>query len=165
MEMNSQRDDIKASVIKNIKRDMASFGINEEELKDRISVKLDVDQFNSKEDESVWLQKKNKAPFVCEVYFDDVWMCDLHETYTHSKMILEYFKGFQVAYDQEKIRLNKELGIQLRKMEEEAKKQADLDLKKSIEALPSSTPEEKASKEIVKEMIKEKDARPNNTTS
>ncbi len=152
----SQNTQIKRQVIENIKSDMASFGITDLELLERITVKLDTEQFNAKEDESVWLQKEGKAPFVCEVYFDSVWICDLHETDSHSKLKHKYFTGFLKAYEKNKIRLNRLLGLQLDEMKQEAKKQADKELKQSINSLSAITPEEKVAKEIVKEIIKEK---------
>ncbi len=154
----SQNTIIKRAVIENVKKDMGSFGLGEFELLKRITVKLDEEQFNSKEDESVWLQKHGKAPFVCEVYFDNVWMCDLHETDTHNMLRVKFLKGFEKAYDNNKIRLNQLLGIQLDEMEAEAKKMAKRELKDSIEALPEATPEEKVSKEIIKDIAKENDA-------
>lgn len=147
---------IKKQVIENIKKDMSDFGINQVDLEKRITVKLDVDQFDAKEDESVWLQKKGRAPFVCEVYFDSVHMCDLHESDTHEKLKAKYFKGFLKAYENNKIRLNLLLGVQLDEMEKEAQKQARKELDKSISDLPTATPVEKMAKEIVKEIVEEK---------
>lgn len=154
--MKSQNAEIKKQVIENIKTDMATFGIVDFELVNRITVKLDTEQFKASEDESVWLQKEGKAPFVCEVYFDNVWMCDLHESDSHNKLKHKFFKGFLSAYEANKIRLNQLLGVQLDEMKNEAVKQANKELKQSIEALPTSTPEEKMSKEIVKEIVEEK---------
>lgn len=154
--MTSQSQQVKKAVIENIKRDMASFGILDDELNRRVTVRMDVDQFDSNEDESVWLQKKGKAPFVCEVYFDNVWMCDLHESASHHKLRQQFFTGFLNAYENNRIRLNQLLGIQLDEMEQAAKKQAQKEFDKSISDLPESTPDEKASKEIIKELVKEK---------
>lgn len=158
MAMITRNQETKDAVIKNIARDMSQFGISQFELPDRISVKFDEEQFNAKEDESVWLQKTGKAPFVCEVYFDNVFICDLHENYSHEKLISQFFKGFLKGYESGKIRLNRILAATLDEMEKTAKKDAEANLKKSIEELPSTTPEERMSKEIVKEVIKEKNA-------
>lgn len=163
--MNSQSNEIKAKVIENIRADMADFGIGEFELLERISVRLDVDQFNSSEDESVWLQKKGKAPFVCEVYFDNVWMCDLHETDTHLKLMEKYLKGFLNAYENNRIRLNRLLGVQLDEMEKAAQKAAKEELDKSLKDLPTATPEEKMAKEIVQEIVEEKTNETHTTTT
>lgn len=151
---------VKKQVIENIKKDMTDFGITQVELEKRITVRLDTDQFDAKEDESVWMQKKGKAPFVCEVYFDNVWICDLHESDTHEKLKVKYFKGFLKAYENNKIRLNLLLGVQLDEMEKEAQKQAKLELDKSISDLPTATPEEKMAKDIVKEIVEEKNETP-----
>jgi len=151
----SQEQRIKDSVILNIRKDMADFGITELELRERITVKLDVVQFNAKEDESVWLQSKGKAPFVCEVYFDAVWCCDLHESDSHEKLIKKYFKGFENGYNSGKIRLNRFLAQLADEQEAKSIKEAK---KKVVDAMPSSTPEEKIAKEVVKEIVQEDNA-------
>ncbi len=160
--MKASNKEIKDSVIANIRKDMAEFGINEFELRERISVRLDTEQFNFKEDESVWMQKQDKAPFVCEVYFDDCWCCDLHESDSHTQLIKKYFNGFLRGYELNKIRLNRFLAeiqdAQTVKEEKEAEK-------KAIDALPNSTPEEKIAKEIVIEIAQEKNADPHSTTT
>jgi hypothetical protein len=156
--MKPQNQQIKLKVIENIRKDMADFGLSEYDLKDRISIKLDTEQFNADVDESVWKQKKELIPFVCEVYFDNVWMCDLYETHTHSMLKLNFLKGFERAYSNDKIRLNRLLGVQLDEMERTARAMARKELKDKIEALPESTPEEKASKDIIKEIAKDEDA-------
>lgn len=153
--MKALSPEIKDAVIMNIKKDMADFGIDEIELRQRITVKLDTEQFNYKEDESVWLQKRDKAPFVCEVYFDECWCCDLHESDSHSKLISKFFTGFQKGYENGRIRLNRFLAEIQDAQEAKDKKDAE---KKAIESLPASTPEEKISKEIVKEIIQENNA-------
>lgn len=137
---------------------MEDFGIGEIELIERITVKLDTEQFNPKEDESVWLQKKGSAPFVCEVYFDNVWVCDIHEQYSHEKFREVYFKGFLKGYEAGKIRLNAFLA-HLEDLKEEAEaEQKKKDIEQKVKALPSATPEEKISKEIITEIVKEQHA-------
>ena len=155
---SSKNTQIKRGVIENIKLDMANFGIGDVELLKRITVKLDTEQFKSKEDESVFLQKIGKAPFVCEVYFDKVFICDLHETDTHEILRVKFFKGFDKAYDKELIGINQMLGIKKQEMEDYSKKQAKRALKEQISMLPEATPEQKISKNIIKEIAKEKDA-------
>lgn len=160
--MTPQNKEIKDSVIMNIRRDMADFGIDEIELRTRITVKLDTEQFNFKEDESVWLQKRDKAPFVCEVYFDDCWCCDLHESDSHPQLVQKFFTGFEKGYESGKIRLNRFLAEIQDAQEEKDKKDAE---KKAVDSLPSSTPEEKIAKEIVTEIVQEKNANPHPTTT
>ena len=60
--MITQAKETKEKVVYNLRKDMAQFGINELELDERITVLYDEHHFNPKEDESVWLQKKGKAP-------------------------------------------------------------------------------------------------------
>lgn len=160
--MKSNSKEIKDAVIMNIRRDMADFGIHEIELRERITVKLDIDQFNYKEDESVWMQKRDKAPFVCEVYFDNYWCCDLHESDSHERLIEKFFTGFEKGYISGKIRLNRFLAELQDVQEEKDRKEAE---KKAIDALPASTPEEKIAKEIVTEIAQEKNANPHSTTT
>jgi len=151
----SQEKQIKDLVILNIRKDMADFGITELELRERITVKLDVVQFNFKEDESVWLQAKGKAPFVCEVYFDAIWCCDLHESDSHEKLIKKFFNGFENGYNSGKIRLNRFLAQIAYELEAKSIKEAK---KKVVDAMPSSTPEEKIAKEVIKELVQEDNA-------
>lgn len=153
--MKAQNAQIKSSVIANIRRDMADFGIGDIELLERISVRLDTEQFNFKEDESVWLQKREKAPFVCEVYFDNCWCCDLHETDSHEKLREKFFKGFLKGYELKRIRLNRFLAELEDARIEKEQKEAE---KKAIDSLPSTTPEEKIAKQIVTEIVQEKNA-------
>ena len=134
---------------------MDDFGITELELRERITVKLDVVQFNAKEDESVWLQSKGKAPFVCEVYFDAVWCCDLHESDSHEKLTKKYFNGFLKGYESGKIRLNRYLAQIADEQEAKSIKEAK---KKVVDAMPSSNPEEKIAKQVVKEIVQEDNA-------
>lgn len=156
--MKAQHKAIKDSVIKNIRLDMADFGLGEIELIERVSVRLDTDQFNFKEDESVWMQKRGKAPFVCEVYFDDVFICDLHEHDTHLRLMKKFLKGFLKGYESGRIRLNRFLAIIEAEKEAIAVKEAKEAEIKAIESLPGSTPEEKIAKDIVKEIAKENNA-------
>lgn len=150
----------KKAVIQNIRKDMADLGIGEIELFERISVKMDTDQFNPKEDESVWLQKRGDAPQVCEVYFDDIWMCDIYETDSHEQFRNKYLKGFERAYESGKLRLNRFLAM----IADEREKQKETDAleaqKKVIADLPTTTPEEKIAKEIIKEIHKENSDKP-----
>lgn len=153
--MKSSNKEIKDALVLNIRKDMADFGIDELELRSRITLKLDTEQFKASEDESVWLQKKDQAPFVCEVYFDDCWCCDLHEHDSHAQLVKKFFTGFQKGYEVGKIRLNRFLAeLEDARIEKEQKEEE----KKAIADLPSSTPEEKMAKEIVQEIAEEKNA-------
>lgn len=143
----------KSAVIENVRRDMADFGIGQIELGERVTVKMDTDQFNFKEDESVWKQKRGKVPNICEVYFDDVWCCDAYETDTHEQLRLKYLKGFLKGYEIGKIRLNRFLALIEDEKEKIADEQRKVEEKKAIENLPSSTPEEKAAKDIIKDLV------------
>ena len=155
--MITQAKETKEKVVYNLRKDMAQFGINELELDERITVLYDEHHFNPKEDESVWLQKKGKAPKVCEIYFDDIWCCDLHQEDTHTKFILKFLKGFLKGYESGKIRLNRELAIAEEEAKKAAEKQADKELIKSIEDLPENSVEDKLSKDIIKEIKKDED--------
>jgi len=150
---------VKESVIDYICSDMGTFGIDRVELMERITVKLDEEQFNYKEDESVWLQKKGKTTRVCEVYFDDVFCCDLRETDIKTTMQLKFFRGFLKGYESGKIRLNRFLNLLNQEKEKDALERVTRDRKADINALPSSTPEEKMSKDIIKELDKENDGK------
>lgn len=147
----------KEKVIDILAPHMSQFGIGKDELNNRITVIYDENQFNHKEDEFVWLQKKDKISKTCEIYFDNTWCCDLNTDDSYYKFILKYFKGFLSGYESGKIRLNMELAKVMDEMEQAAKKQAKDELNKKIEDLPQSTPEEKLAKEIIKDIKKDKD--------
>jgi hypothetical protein len=148
------------AVVQSLETDMRDFGISPIELVERITVLMDTDHFNFKEDSSVWLQKRGKSPWVCEVYFDETWCCDLYESDSKDKLRNKFFKGFLKGYNKGKIRLNKQKAL-LEDEIAEAKKQSDeRDLKKKIADLPTSTPDEKMAKDIIKEIHEEKDAQP-----
>lgn len=146
---------LKEDVVRNIKKDLGDFGLSEVEINDRITVIRDTEQFKASEDESVWLQKKYKAPWVAEVYFDMVWCCDLYETDNHNQMLTKFFKGFLKGYESGKIRLNRFLAQiadeqEAQRIKDQAEKQD-----KALEALPENTLEDKLAKDVVREIVKE----------
>lgn len=157
-------DKLRERIVSTLEKDLADFGLTELEARGRIKVVFDMEQFNAKEDESVWMQLREKRPWVCEVYFDDVWCCDFKISDSADKLRNIFFKGFERGYDSGKIRLNRFLASL--EAEEEAwiiKGKKD-DQTKKIESLPEATPEERVAKEIIKEIAKENDAPPLNPT-
>ncbi len=162
--MNNNRN-AKDFVVKNIEKDIADFGISELELRSRITVKLDIEQFNYKEDESVWKQKKEKTYKVAEVYFDDVWCCDMDERDIATSLNLKFFRGFLRGYESGKIRLNRFLASLEDEKQAQIVKDKKDEEKRKIDSLPQSTPEEKAAKEIIKEIVKEDNEKPLNSTT
>lgn len=135
---------------------MAQFGLDEKELKKRITVIFDEHHFNFKEDSYVWSQKRDLIHKTAEIYFDDQWICDFHTSDTPTQLTLKYFKGFLKAYEEKKIRLN----LEVKKLEDELFDKAIKDRKKEaldkVKQLPDSTVEQRISKEVVKELVQEK---------
>lgn len=78
-------------------------------LEGRLQVLADVDHFNSNVDESVWLQKKQKAPEMAEVYWDGEWIIDFQLDTEKSIVMALFWNGFYKAYEQNRIRLNQGL--------------------------------------------------------
>ena len=148
---------IKETIVDCIASDIGDFGIEKFELALRTTVKLDEEQFNPNEDEGVWLQKKGKAAKVCEVYFDNVWCCDVKSTDIKTSIRIKYFRGFLKGYESGRIRLNRFLATIEAEKEEAAFKQIKIDRDNIIENLPTTTPEEKMSKSIIREIALEND--------
>lgn len=119
-------------------------------LKKRVQIHTDIEMFLWKEDESVWKQKRDKAPKYYTVYFDDEFICGFSEADVLEKVMLEWWKGFKKAYkdrlvdlDEDKSKLLKET----RRLELQA--QADAS-KKVIDSLPDETPTQKLAKEVIR---------------
>ena len=148
---------IKETIVDCIASDIGDFGIDKFELALRTTVKLDEEQFNPNEDEGVWLQKKDKTAKVCEVYFDNVWCCDVKSTDIKTSIRIKYFRGFLKGYESGRIRLNRFLATIEAEKEEAAFKQIKIDRDNIIENLPTTTPEEKMSKSIIREIALEND--------
>jgi len=148
---------IKETIVDCIASDIGDFGIEKFELALRTTVKLDEEQFNPNEDEGVWLQKRGKTAKVCEVYFDNVWCCDVKSTDIKTSIRIKYFRGFLKGYESGKIRLNRFLATIEAEKEEAAFKQIKIDRDNIIENLPTATPEEKMSKSIIREIALEND--------
>ncbi len=143
-----------------VQRDLADLGLPQPEHDERITVLADLDHFNAKEDESVWLQKKGKADEYFEIYFDEVWICDFKESESPKTVRVRFLKGFLNAYEAEDISINKGLAQAKRDakvLREQKRKDDEIS---AVAQLPASTPEEKLSKEIITELVKEKNELP-----
>lgn len=121
-------------------------------LNDRIVVKADVNQFNKKEDESVWKQAKGLAPNYYEVYWDGVWLFDFSENEPVEFVIQKFWLGFRNAYDSEQIHL---------RTPEEIKQQDDKDrldemVKKVQREMSEKTESDRLAKEAVLGVLEEK---------
>lgn len=158
-------DKLRERIVSTLEKDLADFGLTELEARGRIKVVFDTEQFNYKEDESVWAQYRERKPWVCEVYFDDVWCCDMKLTDSADKLRNIFFKGFERGYDSGKIRLNRFLASLEAEEEAWLIKGKKEDEKKKIESLPEATPEERVAKEIIKEIAKENDETPINSAT
>lgn len=75
----------------------------------RLEVLADVDHYKASEDHSVWLQKKDKAPKMAEVYWDGEWIMDFDLSTEKSIIFALFWNGFYKAYSQNRIRLNQGL--------------------------------------------------------
>lgn len=78
-------------------------------LEGRLQVIADIDHFNPGVDESVWLQKKDRAPKMAEVYWDGEWIIDFSLDTEKSIVVALFWNGFYKAYEQNRIRLNQGL--------------------------------------------------------
>lgn len=158
------KENVRERIISALESDLADFGLPNLEVRGRIKVVFDMEQFNAKEDESVWVQLREKRPWVCEVYFDDVWCCDMKLTDTPEKLRNMFFKGFERGYDSGKIRLNRFLASLEAEKDAYIIGQKKADEKRVIDNLPERSPEERIAKDIIKEIAKENDANALNST-
>lgn len=120
----------------------------------RLVVIADTEQYKASVDESVWLQKGEKAPKMFEVYWDSEWIMDF-STDTEKEIVFALFwNGFYKAYTENRIRLNQGLAESEPKM---------LDTlfasnKKRLDSVKTSSPLDKEADAILAEIAKEKSA-------
>lgn len=119
-------------------------------IKERISIRADINQFKYLEDSSVYAQARENAPKFYEVYWDGVWICDFNEMYTKEQVEKSFFEGFEVEYSSGRINLSEEV-------EEEITTSQRINNKLSeARKMSEATPEEAIMKEAIKETIEEK---------
>ena len=75
-------------------------------LDNRITVKSDINQFRWQEDKHVFLQKRGKAKQNIEIYWDNVWVCDIIEGATGEMIISVFLRGFLQLYKDDKVHVN-----------------------------------------------------------
>jgi len=78
-------------------------------LKDRLHIVAETEKYKWREDESVWKQKKDKAPLQYEAYFDGEFVCFFGTQMTELEAYCEVLKGIRELYKSGKIHWNKEL--------------------------------------------------------
>jgi hypothetical protein len=148
---------VKEALLYIIRKDMADLDISPAELPERVDVLADTEHYNPGEDESVWKQKKGMTPKYYEVYFDLVWVCDFLEKEPQTVVRHRFLTRFLKLYESGDIRLTKGLAKQLKEAAQEGKKKQQ---EEALKKLPDATPEQKAAKEIVTELVKEQNAAP-----
>lgn len=99
------------------------------DISKRITVLCDLDQFKKKEDESVWLQDKQVAPKMYEVYWDGEWIIDFADDVEPQIVYALFWQGFLRKYKAGKVFLNETIGEEhmLKDYEQEQKKQSAKD--------------------------------------
>lgn len=127
-------------------------------LKKRVYIPADIEMFRWKEDESVWRQKREKAPHYYTVYFDNEFICGFSEADSIEKVMLDWWRGFKKAYEEKKIDLDEQKSIALREAREQQQKDLKKELDRKIEALPNQTETQKLAKEVIKRVAKKKPA-------
>lgn len=78
-------------------------------LKDRLKVVSELDKYRWKEDESVWAQKRGRAAYQYEVYFDAEFVCFFGSDEGIQRAYLKVLEGLLKLYKEKKIFWNKEL--------------------------------------------------------
>lgn len=122
------------------------------DLTDRLNIKADVNQFNYKEDESVWKQARELTPHYMEIYWDGVWICDFNEKELIEATIHKFLIGFKNAYESNQIHLQSPKEIK----EQQERDYLDEAVKKAKHDMSEKTTEERLSKKAVVEMLEEK---------
>ena len=122
------------------------------DLTDRITIKADVNQFNYKEDESVWNQAREKAPNYMELYWDGVWLCDFNERELMEATIHKFWVGFNNAYTSGQISMQSPKEVKEQVERDELAEQ----VKKIKQEMSEKTPEDRIAKETILEVLEEK---------
>ncbi len=131
----------------------------------RLDVRPDTLVYNRKEDPYIFDQAKGKVPEYFTVYFDNVYICGFGADEPQAKIDKEFWTGMRDAYKANKIRLNMGLAKQLQDEQAQAIKEAELEAKKKLDSLPSSTPVQKLAKEAVRKIANAKKGRKSPVTA
>lgn len=118
-------------------------------LNGRLKVISELEKYRWKEDESVWAQKRGKASYQYEVYFDDEFVCFFGADEGIERAYLKVLEGLLKLYKEKKIFWNKELYevyYPTQKPEE-------------VKLPEATTPEEKIVREVYKRQAKKKGTR------
>jgi nicotinic acid phosphoribosyltransferase len=113
----------------------------------RLRITADVDKYKWKEDESIWLQKKDRSVHSFEVLFDGEFVCFFDLSQTEAQVLLQMLDGLRSLFKSEKVFIHEQM-YEVQK----AKWEAD----KTIELEGGSTPEEKIITEVIKKQAKKK---------
>lgn len=112
-------------------------------IKDRLHIASESKMYRVGEDRSLWQDAKT-GNFTYQVYWDGEFICFFDVTMSKQKLYLDFWKGFQKAFEDKKIHINKgmyEIDEQKRKDEEKANKK---------ELPKATTKEEKLVQEAVR---------------
>lgn len=125
-------------------------------LKNRVYITSDIEMFMWREDESVWKQKREKAPHYYTVYFDNEFICGFSEADPIEKAMLEWWKGFKKAYQDKLVDLDELKYIALKESRDQQQKQLKTELDKKLDNLPAQTETQKIAKEVIKRVAHKK---------
>lgn len=118
------------------------------DIKDRIDVRADPNQFKYLADPSVYAQVRQGASTYFEVYWDGVWVCDFDEEVHYLELERRFFTAFTELYEQDKVSFNEPLDDYERVDKHEEKM-------KEVKKMSEATPEEQIAKQAITEVIKE----------
>jgi len=146
--MTTLSDGLTAFFIQEVKNDFQF------PIEGRLQVLADIDHYKASEDESVWLQNKNRAPKMAEVYWDGEWIVDFDVNTEKSIIIALFWNGFYKAYEQNRIRLNKGLA-------DTEFKDINVMIESNKKKLPEpKTAVEREAEKIIAEINEERNAKP-----
>jgi hypothetical protein len=127
------------------------------DVKKRISIRSDMNQYNSTIDEGVWEQGKGIRPHYYELYWDDVWICDFTDRMNGAAVLLKFLEGFKNAYEDDQITLHEladwEMDKRLTAEDELTKEIQEMEKEKSVEYTDN------IARQVIIETLKDKRAK------
>lgn len=117
------------------------------DIKNRISVRADPNQFKFLADSSVYEQVRGNANTFFEVYWDDVWVCDFDEEVHYLELERRFFTSFAELYEQGKVAFNEQEDYEYEDKHNKSLREA--------KKMSEKTPEEQLAKQAIIETIQE----------
>lgn len=116
-------------------------------LKDRLHIAPETKLYRVGEDVDLWNQART-SDYQYHVFWDGEFICFLNTRMTKEQLYLDFWRGFQKAYEEHRIFINPKM-YEIKEQERKAKEKAELEAKEAA-APKATTKEEKLVKEAVR---------------